>query len=380
MYNTPLFSFTGSPLAALRSTILGGLIIFTVLFLGALPAMAQQQISDSSFVKIQRVYRQRQLNIQYSECYKSFADVTWMTLPYTEVGGPRYYLLTGMLQPYFMVLAAKWSPVAIAIEPRVGVRIMTGTSSPVRTPSFNPGMTMYYRLWNDTTHLFYLSASLFHHSNGQDGPTLDPKDSTEPRKMNTYNGSFATNYWAAGLNYSQTITRRKLSYNMNGRVEVEHHIFGIDEGLKGRFGNVRLNLKFTAIALGKNTERIKIGRRLRAILREDDLVEMFRLTFGATFILDKFTGPESNMLYRRMNVEIKAMYRIPGSPNVSVLLAGGYYGQDPYNIYLQDHYGYFRVGLATGFFIYRLFPERIKVPKNKKELRLEGEFKGVERK
>lgn len=341
---------------------------------------AQQQISDSNFVKVQRVYQQRQRNIQYNQCYQAFADVTWMSLPYTEVGGPRYYYLTGTLNPYFLVLAAKWSPVAIAIEPRVGVRIMTGTSSPVRTPSFNPGMTAYLRLLKDTTHLFYVSAVLFHHSNGQDGPTLDPKDSTEPRKMNTYNGSFATNYWALGLNYSQTVPGNRLSYNMNGRVEVEHHIFGIDEGLKGRFGNVRLNLKFTAIALGKNTEKIRIGRRLRAILRDEEMVEKFRVTFGATFILDKFTGPGSNLFSRRINVEVKAMYRIPGSPNVSALVAAGYYGQDPYNIYLQDHYGYLRVGFATGFFIYRLFPDRIKVPKNRKELRLDSDFKGLEKK
>lgn len=352
-------------------------LLYVMLLLISAGVVAQQPVTDSSFAKIQRMYRQRQLNIQYTECYKSFADVTWLTPPYGEVGGPRYYIMTANLQPYFMVLAAKWSPVAIAIEPRVAVRIMFGTSSPVRTPSYNPGATVYVRLLKDTTHLFYLSASLFHHSNGQDGPTLDIKDSTEPRKMNTYNGSFATNYWTAGLNYSQTIKAKKLSYSMNGRVEVEHHVFGIDEGLKGRFGNVRLNLKFATIALGKATEKIKIGRRQRAILREDELVEMFRLTFAATFILDKFTGPQSSMLYRRMNVEVKALYRIPGSPNMSLMLAGGYYGQDPYNVYLQDHYGFFRIGFATGFFIYRLFPEKIKVPKNKKELQLDKDFKGV---
>jgi hypothetical protein len=104
---------------------------------------------------------------------------------------------------------------------------------------------------------------------------------------------------------------------------------------------------------------------------------MFRLTFAATFILDKFTGPASNKLYRRFNVELKAMYRIPGSPNMSLLLAGGYYGQDPYNVYMYDHYGFIRIGVASGFFVYRLFPDKIKVPKNKKELRLQPGFVGV---
>ncbi len=370
MFNLPIFCFTNFPKR---------LCLYLILVFGFTGAAAQQTISDTSFAKIQRVYRNRQLNIQYTECYKSFADVTWITPPYGDVGGPRYYIMTANLQPYFMVLAAKWSPVAIAIEPRVAVRIMFGKSSPVRTPSYNPGITAYVRLLKDTTHLFYLSASLFHHSNGQDGPTLDPNDSIEPRSFNTNNGSFATNYWAAGLNYSQTIRAKKLSYDMNGRVEIEHHVFGIDEGMKGRFGNVRLNLKFGTIALGKTTEKIRIGRRLRAVFREDDHVELFRLTFAATFILDKFIGPQSDKLFRRVNLEAKAMYRIPGSPNISVLLAGGYYGQDPYNVYLQDHYGFFRVGFATGFFIYRLFPDKTRVPKNRKELNLEGDFKGIEK-
>lgn len=347
-------------------------ILFTVIFiLCSSPVFAQQEISDSSFVKIQRVFFKRQVNIQYTETYKSFAEVTWITPPYTEMLGPRYYLLTCNLQPYFLVLAAKWSRVALAIEPRVAVRIMKGTSSPVRTPSYNPGLTAYLRLLNDTAHLFYVHASLFHHSNGQDGPTLTPTDSIEPRRMNTYNGSFATNYWAAGLNYSQTLSTPKLSYAMNGRIEIEHHVFGIDTGMAERFGKVRLNIKFAAIALGKNTEKIRIGKRTRVIFQEDKMAEMFRLSFAATFILDKFIGPDAAKFYRRINVEAKAMYRIPGSPNVSLMVAGGYYGQDPYNIYLQDHYGYLRLGLASGFFIYRLFPNRIQTPKNKKELKMQ---------
>lgn len=364
------------------ASVAPGIKIFILwsLFAGCLNLSAQTEISDSGFAKIQQVFIKQQINIQYTQTYKSFSEVTWITPPYGEVLGPRYYILTANLQPYFMVLAAKWSRVAIAIEPRVAVRIMWGKSSPVKTPSFNPGATAYLRLLNDTTHLFYITASLFHHSNGQDGPTLNPNDSIEPRSMNTVNGSFATNYWAAGLNYAQTIYTPKLSYSMNGRLEIEHHAFGIDQGMVGRFGNVRLNVKLATIALGKNIEKIKTGKRTRAILREDEWVEMFRLTLAATFILDKFTGPSSNQFYRRVNLEIRAMYRIPGSPNISLLLAGGYYGQDPYNVYMYDHYGFIRIGAASGFFVFRLFPDKIKVPKNRKELRVDEGFIGIEKK
>lgn len=341
---------------------------------------AQQDISDSSFAKIQRIFRNRQLNTQYSECYKSFSEVTWVTPPFCDAFGPRYYVFTFKLQPYFMILSAKWSRVAIALEPRVSARVMFGKSAPVRTPSYNPGVTAYVRLLDDTTHLLYLNGSLFHHSNGQDGPTLDSGSLVEPMRMNTYNGSFATNYYSAGLNYSQAFTTPKMTYQTNSRIEIEHHIFGIDEGMKHRYGRVRLNLRFATIGMGQYVEQIRIGKRKKAILREGKLVEMFRLTFAATFILDKFTGPGSNTFGRRINLEISAMYRIPGSPNISVLLAGGYYGQDPYNIYMYDRYGFMRIGIASGFFVYRLFPDRIKVPKDKKELKLKSGFVGMEEK
>ncbi len=55
---------------------------------------------------------------------------------------------------------------------------------------------------------------------------------------------------------------------------------------------------------------------------------------------------------KRLNVEANYYKRIPTSPNAAGFVAVGFYGSDPYNIYYENSYFYFRVGLALGFFVY----------------------------
>ncbi|MEK6744511.1 MAG: hypothetical protein AABZ15_12930 [Nitrospirota bacterium] len=81
--------------------------------------------------------------------------------------------------------------VRIMVPIRLQVRQYASESSPVRTPSYNPGFRMYYTRgsWSDEDRLFYLSAGLHHYSNGQSGPHYNPDG-----KINTENGSFSTDY------------------------------------------------------------------------------------------------------------------------------------------------------------------------------------------
>lgn len=78
----------------------------------------------------------------------------------------------------------------VDIPIRIGVRQFTTSSWPVRTPTFNPGLRVFF--WptaDDSGRLFYASLGLHHYSNGQDGDPLLP-DGT----VNTNTGSFSTNY------------------------------------------------------------------------------------------------------------------------------------------------------------------------------------------
>lgn len=73
------------------------------------------------------------------------------------------------------------------------VRQYASTSSPVKTPSYNPGLRLIYahESWlNAADDFHFISLGIHHYSNGQTGDHLDP-DSGE---INTENGSFSTDY------------------------------------------------------------------------------------------------------------------------------------------------------------------------------------------
>jgi len=79
--------------------------------------------------------------------------------------------------------------------PQIILRMYRETSSPVRTPSYKPQITIYYRT-GKTKRLGYLSffGRFAHHSNGQDGDFF-----LENGEINTKSGDFTTNYVEFGV-------------------------------------------------------------------------------------------------------------------------------------------------------------------------------------
>lgn len=75
---------------------------------------------------------------------------------------------------------------------RIGVRQLTETSKPVRTPTYNPGVRLLFaqnnapEKFDDAT---YFSIGAHHYSNGQEALNDDAAG-----RANTFNGSFNTNY------------------------------------------------------------------------------------------------------------------------------------------------------------------------------------------
>lgn len=76
---------------------------------------------------------------------------------------------------------------------RLAVRQYTTDSSPVRTPSYNPGLRLVYanKSWiNSEVDFHFVSAGFHHYSNGQNGPHIDPVSG----QVNTLDGSFSSDY------------------------------------------------------------------------------------------------------------------------------------------------------------------------------------------
>jgi hypothetical protein len=126
---------------------------------------------------------------------------------------------------------------AFTVTPRIRVRMRTAGSEPVRSPSYNPFLSLYTSLpAGDSTDLLLLRFA--HHSNGQEGDVFRP-DGT----LNLVDGSFSTNYVEVGPLFT-VITPGRFTFV---RPTVERH-FGQDSLAQESYGQWRLNLRALTVA------------------------------------------------------------------------------------------------------------------------------------
>jgi len=94
---------------------------------------------------------------------------SYITFP-MDIGNIEPLWFEGNLIPNFYLRQSKNSRLVGVITPQVIIRMYQEESSPVRTPSYIPQFTLYFRLNNNK---FLNNTSVFgriaHHSNGQDG-------------------------------------------------------------------------------------------------------------------------------------------------------------------------------------------------------------------
>jgi len=209
----------------------------------------------------------------------NYADLSYASPPFSDWGAPKApYILSADVIPQFAI-GGKWSPIALHLTPRFKARIfrndeLAGDSSlPVRTPSYMPGATLYFkwdRLNRNSKYYKFASVSAFHHSNGQDGNSLNP-DCT----YNQYNGSFSTNFIEPAVYISRRFDRKPANlvktkaelpwplsrlrrdvagkdfscadnitsyYDWYNRLGFAQHFFN-DANMLGRYGQSRLNIK-----------------------------------------------------------------------------------------------------------------------------------------
>lgn len=297
-----------------------------------------------------------------------FLRQTLIYAPLSYVCGPRmewqqvyprdHYILSADIVPQF-VIGGRWMPIPIHFTPRFMARIFydnkeqTGDSSlPVRTPSYMPGATAYFPLnscedISSTSYLKYLSLSVFHHSNGQDGNEFNGKD------INHYNGNFSTNFVEVAYNFRRRSNIRPVLlcdsrssefHDWYGRVGVEQH-FGTADSLKSSYGDTRLNMRIGWLKVNGHRDLIRCAPVDHPYHRET-----YRMVLNATYIMGKRDLGLDDWR-RRWNADLSLYRRIPGSPNTAGVLAVGYFGSDPYNIFYDTSpYFFVRLGLAIGFF------------------------------
>ncbi len=331
------------------------------------PAASSDTLSIDQFTtrRGQPISEFRRINEIYTQLYLYNAEIGYVCPPYSDLFGPRTYILTADIVPHFFLLAGNRYRGALSFSPRVKLRIMNQYSYPIRTPSFMPSVTYHLRISDNTKRYTYLTANITHHSNGQDGPE------TINGLPNLVNGNFSTNF--AELSYNFGFTFTKAFQVNNGRswgllarhdttdrnyisffkIGLQQH-FGSDDYLPGRYGFTRLNLRMNRIRLGQQVVRIRTrdGRILRTL--ESYITEKGRFVASAQWIFSRPGDYQPANVFRQINLELAYYYRLRSQYANSYLYAAvGYYGQDPYNIYFQDHYAFVRLGLAAGINVYK---------------------------
>ncbi|WP_448699401.1 hypothetical protein ACFGVR_20600 [Mucilaginibacter sp. AW1-3] len=252
-----------------------------------------------------------------------------------EYGNPIKTLLVADINPNVVLFNSKNSRFFFLFSPRVKLRLLSGYHSPVKSPSYMPGGTLFFRFSHDTDRPQFFSIAYSHHSNGQEGPTLDAMGN-----FNREDGKFTTNFYS--LNYyrgkrkvNDTVSRSQYSFI---GIELHTGLFntGFSEQLTGKYGFVRAN-----------------GSWMYDLLRDkhntSDLYQTHqRLQAQFTYILDKDYNYQITDLQKRLNISLKYYYQFGFMENVAFTIGAGYRGQDDYNIYFQDSYAYVAVGVAYG--------------------------------
>jgi len=256
-----------------------------------------------------------------------------------EFFAPQKTLLVADLAPNFVLINTPKLPFFFVANARVNLRLFASHGDPVKSPSYMPGGTLYFRMNRDYYNPQFFSLSYTHHSNGIEGPTLNPNGT-----INTDSGKFTTNFYTLTYHTGKRTDINNLIINRYDAIGLELHGYLVGLGyaypLKGKYGFVRVNGEWLYNIARATPDPVDPGKKVYGNWQ--------RFDFQFTYIADKIYNYNSLDLKKRLNVSLKYYYQFPFMQNVSLLGGVGYRGQDDYNIFFQNSYAYATLGVAAG--------------------------------
>ncbi|TDG35218.1 hypothetical protein EZJ43_14875 [Pedobacter changchengzhani] len=307
-----------------------------LLFLSLCSQFVVAQNVDQDSLQIIR----QSANKEYINVYKENADFSY-TSPKGELGAPSKYVINGRLTGTFMLYGSYKSPVAFSLLSDYTVRVREEFSAGVRTPSYRFGGIFYARLNPDPTNYKYGELAFTHHSNGQDGDAINP-DGTINTKTGNFNANSLTLSYRFGHFTSNSLGQDY--YSINQRVGFQwYKFFRYEPALDRGYGFTRLLYNFSLRKYGE------IEKKMKGKDSFTSEKEIWRINTEVSYAINKIPSKNLVNISKRLNAEVNFNYSFPFMNNVFLMAAVGYYGEDNYNIYFQDHYGYLRLGLSSGF-------------------------------
>jgi hypothetical protein len=278
------------------------------------------------------VAKKQELNAAYNLVYRENLPATFFG---NEYGMPERLLLTADINPNIVILNSSKSRFFVLLSPRIQARLFSGYHSPVRSPSYMPGATVFSRVNDDPWHPKFLSLGYSHHSNGQEGLTLD-----HDGDFNRDDGKFTTNFYTLNYYFGKRYITDAQAQSQFAFVGLEVHSglvgLGYSRQLKGKYGFLRTNGSWYYDLMSDHSGTA------------DHYGSRQRLRFDFTYILDKIYDYPFADITRRLNVSLKYYYQFGFMENVALMIGAGYRGQDPYNIFFQDNYPFVAIGVASG--------------------------------
>jgi len=289
------------------------------------------KLPDTSQVKATRI-----INQKFDDIYLQNARLSTFG---NEYGNVLRTSLVADLVGNFVVFSTAKSRFGFIFNPRVKLRLLNASGAPVKSPSYMPGGTLYFRLNRNYYTPSFLSLAYSHHSNGVKGPTLNSDGS-----FNRDTGKFTTNFYTINYTHGKRVDYNNYISNQYQSIGLELHAalvgLGYAKALKDQYGFARLNGSWMYNLSRARTDDIDSQKR--------SFYNWMRLQVDVQYILDKYSNYSFTRVAKRLNISALYYYQFPFMKNVALMAGGGYRGQDDYNIFFQDSYAYFTVGLAAG--------------------------------
>jgi len=265
------------------------------------------------------------------------------------------------------------------------------TSNPVRTPSAMPGFAWYMTStskWDnihsavqeDLRHHFYWGIYAYHHSNGQDGQELDTTSNGVIR-VNLYNGNFGEQFvfeptiggrFKFGFDNSECMNSPKEDPAVVRKRTAETKVFYWQLSYEWRpdtwtnstfdeydiYGKNRIRMMFNLMQIRTVQEMIFGNHDFVGVSRES-FYERFRYNLNLSYIADaNYKSGDISALKevglfdfsKRLNVDLTIHFIPNWSKNMGWFSTIGYVGSDEYNVYFQDSYLHYKMGLSFAFF------------------------------
>jgi len=252
---------------------------------------------------------------------------SYITFP-TDIGNIEPLWFEANLIPNFKIRVNKDSRLMGVLTPQIIIRMYQEESFPVKTPSYIPQITVYYKLSSKTNvNSLSLFGKIAHHSNGQDGDFY-----LENGDINLNSGNFATNYFELGViktNYSKKFNAVQFfgtSFEIHPKSLTDTTLYGI-------YGLYRWKTIFSIFKLPvKNNQKSK--KKAKISLKGQTVWMFGELNDWDTFSLNRLTVNFTFYYHPRFLEDIGLFVQV-------------YHGMDYYNIYFNHQISVIRFGFMT---------------------------------